>query len=68
MCLQIPKTGTVNREVQGELFFTNTLSETLTRCTLTLSGSGLMLDERQLRCVRVRVCVRVCARVWACLT
>ncbi|XP_040058972.2 protein-glutamine gamma-glutamyltransferase 2 [Gasterosteus aculeatus] len=60
--VNIPKTGTVNREVQGELFFTNTLSETLTRCTLTLSGSGLMLDERQLRIPDLKPSSRLCVR------
>ncbi|XP_037345777.2 protein-glutamine gamma-glutamyltransferase 2 [Pungitius pungitius] len=60
--VNIPKTARVNREVQGELFFTNPLSETLTQCSLTLSGSGLILDELQLKIPDLKQSTRLCVR------
>ncbi|KAM8917241.1 protein-glutamine gamma-glutamyltransferase E isoform 2-T2 [Spinachia spinachia] len=60
--VNIPKTARVNREVQAELFFSNPVGETLTRCTLRLSGSGLMRDELQLKIPDLKQRTRLCVR------
>ncbi|XP_068560609.1 protein-glutamine gamma-glutamyltransferase 2-like [Cebidichthys violaceus] len=43
------KAARVNRQVIVEVIFKNPINETLTQCSLTLSGSGLLHDEVELK-------------------
>ncbi|XP_075952496.1 protein-glutamine gamma-glutamyltransferase 2-like [Anarhichas minor] len=46
--INIPKKGRLYRQVIVEVIFKNPVNETLTQCSLTLTGSGLLRDEVKL--------------------
>ncbi|XP_068560608.1 protein-glutamine gamma-glutamyltransferase 2-like [Cebidichthys violaceus] len=49
LAVKFLKAARVNRRVIVEVIFKNPVNETLTQCSLTLSGSGLLHDEVELK-------------------
>lgn len=55
VCVQVDGVLRVNRMLEGELVFMNPVQQTLKKCTLSVSGSGLLKDDLNCRCVSLCV-------------
>ncbi|XP_039971498.1 protein-glutamine gamma-glutamyltransferase 2 [Xiphias gladius] len=54
LSITVPSQIRLTREASGEVSFMNPVNETLTKCTLTLSGSGLLKEETEYKLPNLR--------------
>ncbi|XP_039654545.1 protein-glutamine gamma-glutamyltransferase 5-like [Perca fluviatilis] len=60
--ITVSGTTRLNREAEGEVVFMNPVTETLKECTLTISGSGLLKEDIEVKIPDLKKNNRICVK------